>query len=193
MDADERERYWQDYRVIGRHFGLADADLPATWADFRAYVDGMVASGDLVVTPRARELGLEIVMRPPVPRAPAARCWSSRTSSRSGCCRAGVRRQYGFSWDPARALALRGGAEYAQARRRAAAAAGRALRAQRAPAAGGLTPHRTASAPGPQAAQPAPGDARDGQRVLAQARSRSASRADRRPATPRTARASAPS
>src|SRR3954463_11156590 len=53
----ERERYWQDYKVIGRLFGLRDRDLPTGWADFRAYVDGMVESGDLVVTPRARELG----------------------------------------------------------------------------------------------------------------------------------------
>jgi uncharacterized protein (DUF2236 family) len=111
MDDDDRERYWQDYKVIGRHFGLADADLPATWGDFRAYVDGVVASGDLVVTPRARELGLEIVMHPPVPvhLRPLVELANFVTV---GLLPPGVRRQYGFSWDPARALARRGGAEY---------------------------------------------------------------------------------
>src|SRR4051794_6468875 len=56
-----RDAYWQDYKVIGRLFGLREGDLPATWGHFRAYFDGMVASGDLVVTPRARDLGIDIV------------------------------------------------------------------------------------------------------------------------------------
>ena len=64
----------------------------------------MVASGDLVVTPRARALGLEIVMRPPVPvhLRPLLELANFVTV---GLLPPAVRRQYGFSWDPARALA----------------------------------------------------------------------------------------
>ena len=72
----------------------------------------------------------------------------------------GVRRQYGFSWDPARALARRGGAEYLKRVVVPLLPQRRALRAQRA-GRSGLTPRGAASAPGPQAAQPAAGDARD--------------------------------
>src|SRR3954454_3732436 len=63
----ERDAYWQEYKLVGRLFGLRAGDLPATWADFRAYMETVIASGDLVVTPRARDLGIDIVMRPPVP------------------------------------------------------------------------------------------------------------------------------
>jgi uncharacterized protein (DUF2236 family) len=107
----ERDAYWADYRVIGRLFGLADADMPATWADFQAYMKDMLASGDLVVTPTAREVGIEVVLRPPVPLRvrPLVELANFITI---GLLPGDIRRQYGFSWDPARALAVRGGAEY---------------------------------------------------------------------------------
>src|SRR4051812_24577250 len=34
LDRDERDAYWQDYKVIGRHFGLTDAQMPDTIEDF---------------------------------------------------------------------------------------------------------------------------------------------------------------
>jgi uncharacterized protein (DUF2236 family) len=107
----EREAYWADYRVIGRLFGLADGDMPATWDDFEAYMSGMLRSGDLVVTPTARAVGIDVVLRPPVPlRArPLVELANVITVGLLPC---GIRRQFGFSWDPARALAVRGGAEY---------------------------------------------------------------------------------
>jgi uncharacterized protein (DUF2236 family) len=107
----EREAYWADYRVIGRLFGLADDDMPATWDDFQAYMSAMLRSGDLVVTPTAREVGIDVVLRPPVPlRArPLVELANVITV---GLLPRDIRRQFGFSWDPARALAVRGGAEY---------------------------------------------------------------------------------
>jgi uncharacterized protein (DUF2236 family) len=107
----ERDAYWADYRVVGRLFGLADADMPATWVEFQAYMSAMRASGDLVVTPTAREVGIEVVLRPPVPLKvrPLVELANFITV---GLLPADIRRGYGFSWDPARALAVRGGAEY---------------------------------------------------------------------------------
>ncbi|WP_187369209.1 oxygenase MpaB family protein [Baekduia soli] len=107
----ERDAYWADYRVIGRLFGLADEDMPATWGDLQAYMSRMLASGDLVVTPTAREVGIDVVLRPPVPARVRPLVELSNVIT-VGLLPAGIRRGYGFSWDPARALAIRGGAEY---------------------------------------------------------------------------------
>jgi uncharacterized protein (DUF2236 family) len=111
LDRDERDALWRDYRVVGRHFGLADADMPATIEDFDAYMAAMLASGDLYVTPEARELAIDIVLRPPVGRhlRPLVELVNQTTV---GLLPAPVRRLYRFSWDPVRAVAVRGGAEY---------------------------------------------------------------------------------
>jgi uncharacterized protein (DUF2236 family) len=111
LTAAQRDAYWADYRVVGRLFGLADADMPATWAEFDAYMNGMLRSGDLVVTPTAREVGIDVVLRPPVPLKVRPLVELSNFIT-VGLLPGAIRRGYGFSWDPARALAVRGGAEY---------------------------------------------------------------------------------
>jgi uncharacterized protein (DUF2236 family) len=107
----ERDAYWADYRVVARLFGLVDEDMPATWNEFESYMSDMLASGDLVVTPMARKVGIEVVLRPPAPLKvrPLLELTNFITV---GLLPGDIRRGYGFSWDPARALALRGGAEY---------------------------------------------------------------------------------
>jgi uncharacterized protein (DUF2236 family) len=111
LSRDERDAYWQDYRVIGTLFGLLPDEMPATIEDFDAYMEAMLASGDLHVTDRARELAIEIVLHPPVPlRArPLLELVNQITV---GLLPAEIRRAYGLSWDPARSVALHGGAEY---------------------------------------------------------------------------------
>ena len=111
LGAEERDAYWQDYKVIGRLFGLEQADMPETIEDFDAYMAGTLASGDLFITPAARETGVEIVMHPPVPVRfkPLLELVNQITV---GLLPAELRRGYGFSWDPARSVALHGGAEY---------------------------------------------------------------------------------
>jgi uncharacterized protein (DUF2236 family) len=107
----EREAYWQDYKQVGRLFGLRDADMPGTVGDFDAYMHDMVEGNDLFITPRARELAVQIVLRPPVPLQfrPLLELVNQVTV---GLLPSEVRRQYGLSWDPARSVALHGGAEY---------------------------------------------------------------------------------
>ena len=84
-----------------------------TWRD-------MYASGELFVTPAARELAIDIVLHPPVPlHARPLRRAGQPDHGRPGC-RPALRRQYGFSLGPAaRRVALRGGAELRQAPRAA--------------------------------------------------------------------------
>jgi uncharacterized protein (DUF2236 family) len=111
LERDERDALWADYRVVGRLFGLADGDMPRSIEAFDAYMAAMLSGGDLHVTPEAREVALEVVMRPPVP------LWARGllelvNQITVGLLPTGIREQYGFSWDPARAVAVRGGAEY---------------------------------------------------------------------------------
>jgi uncharacterized protein (DUF2236 family) len=113
LRPDEREALWADYRRVGREFGLRRGDMPATWGDFRAYMRDMVEGEDLHVSPRQRELAVRIVMRPPV--ALHVRPLVELTNQITiGLLPAPLRRAYGFSWDPVRAVAVRGGAEYAK-------------------------------------------------------------------------------
>jgi uncharacterized protein (DUF2236 family) len=110
LSPGERDAYWRDYRVIGGLFGLRDAEMPATIEDFDAYMDGMLRGDALRVVPAARELAVQIVLKPPVPLA--ARPLLELTNQITvGLLPREIRRQYGLRWDPARELALHGGAE----------------------------------------------------------------------------------
>jgi uncharacterized protein (DUF2236 family) len=111
LDRSARDALWRDYRVVGRHFGLADEDMPRTIADFDAYMRSRLTGGDLFVTEPARELAVDIVMHPPVPvhLRPLVELVNQITV---GLLPPPIRRMYGFSWDPLRSLALHAGAEY---------------------------------------------------------------------------------
>jgi len=111
LSRDERDAYWQDYKQIGRLFGLRDAEMPDAIEDFDDYMADMLAGSDLHITPRARELAIQIVMRPPVPLRvrPLLELANQITV---GLLPGEIRRGYGLSWDPARSVALHGGAEY---------------------------------------------------------------------------------
>ena len=111
LSPEELEALWADYRVVGRLFGLADADMPADHAAFRAYMQEMLLSGDLHVTPEARDLATRIVFRPPVP-AVAIPLRELVNQTTIGMLPPTLRQQYRFVWDPVRAAAVHGGAAY---------------------------------------------------------------------------------
>ena len=111
LTRDERDAYWQDYRVIGRLFGLTDDEMPARIEDFDAYMEDFLTGDDLFITDEARELAIRIVMRPPVPLR-RARCSSSPTRSRSACCPRGCGGATGCAGTRCASVALHGGAEY---------------------------------------------------------------------------------
>jgi uncharacterized protein (DUF2236 family) len=111
LSRAERDAYWQDYKQVGRLFGLRDRDMPAAIEEFEGYMAGMVAGDDLHVTPAARELATQIVLRPPVPLRVRPLLELSNQIT-VGLLPSRIRRQYGLRWDPARAVALHGGAEY---------------------------------------------------------------------------------
>jgi len=111
LARDERDAYWQDYKLVGRLFGLADDEMPGTIEDFDAYMDDFLAGDDLFITDEARELAIKIVMRPPVPLK-ARPLLELANQITVGLLPARVRRGYGLRWDPMRSVALHGGAEY---------------------------------------------------------------------------------
>ena len=111
LTRDERDAYWQDYKVLGRLFGLRDEDMPDTIEDLEDYVADMLASDTLHLTDEARELGIDIVLKPPVPFA-ARPLVEVANFVTVGLLPPRLRRAYGFSWDPVRGLAVRAGAEY---------------------------------------------------------------------------------
>jgi uncharacterized protein (DUF2236 family) len=111
LSHDELNALWNDYRLVGRRFGLRASEMPRDIDDFNAYMADMYASGELYVTPAARELAIDIVMHPPVP-LPAKPLLELVNQITIGWLPGDIRRQYGFHWDPLRAVALRGGALY---------------------------------------------------------------------------------
>ena len=111
LTPGERDDYWRDYRVLGGLFGLPEQDMPSRWRDLTEYIEAMLAGDTLWVSARARELGLQIVLRPPVPLA-ARPLLELANFVTVGLLPAGLRRQYGLGWDPVRGLVHWGGAQY---------------------------------------------------------------------------------
>ena len=111
LSRDERDAYWRDFRLVGRLFGLRVRDMPASIDGLDEYMAAMLDGGDLLVTARARELGVRIVLRPPVPVV-ARPLLELANFITVGLLPASLRRQYGLWWDPGRSLVLWGGAQY---------------------------------------------------------------------------------
>jgi uncharacterized protein (DUF2236 family) len=114
LDEQDQGRFWADYRVVGRLFGLKDREMPATLAGLRAYGRAMLEDGTLVVTPWARTRAREIVLEPPVPiyLRPVVEAVNFVTVA---LLPAPIRDQYGFfPLPPAflRRALVAGGAEY---------------------------------------------------------------------------------
>src|SRR3954466_1008127 len=99
MSRDEETALWNDYRVVGRLFGLADADMPATLGELDDYRREMPDGDHLFVSQWARERARKIVLEPPVPliARPLVETVNFITVVLLPDC---VREQYGFSAPP---------------------------------------------------------------------------------------------
>jgi uncharacterized protein (DUF2236 family) len=110
LNRSERDAYWQDWRIVGSLFGLSDSDMPTDTYQLRDYMFEMLHGDILHVSETARELGRQIVLKPPVPLV-ARPLLELADFIIIGLLPGKIRRQYGFWWDPVRSLLLRGGAE----------------------------------------------------------------------------------
>jgi uncharacterized protein (DUF2236 family) len=95
-----RERFWQDYLLVGELFGLARGDAPATHAEYRGYMRERLASDDLHVLPEAREIARQVAFELPLP---ARRRWALPAINLLvvGLLPPRVRELYGLRWSPA--------------------------------------------------------------------------------------------
>src|SRR3954447_15983126 len=67
LTDEQQAAYWDDYKQVGRLFGLRDGDMPDTLADLRDYKREMLSGDTLHVSDWARRRAREIVLEPPVP------------------------------------------------------------------------------------------------------------------------------
>ncbi len=114
LSLAEQQDYWQDYKVVGRLFGLRDRHMPDTLDDLFAYRREMLDGDELEVTPWARSRAREIVMDPPVPLY-ARPLLDTVNFVTIALLPDRLRREYGFSSlppVPVRKLMVAGGAEY---------------------------------------------------------------------------------
>jgi uncharacterized protein (DUF2236 family) len=110
----EQAAYWEDYKQVGRLFGLRDRDMPDTLADLREYRREMLEGDVLHVSPWARRRAREIVLEPPVP-ALARPLVETVNFITVALLPDRIREQYGFSALPpvfVRRALVAGGAEY---------------------------------------------------------------------------------
>lgn len=114
LDRDEQSRLWDDYRVIGKLFGLRKSDMPADLDAVDAYREDMLAGERLHVSDWARERAREIVLSPPVPLA-ARPLLELANFITIGLLPDRIRREYGFAPLPpafVRKALVAGGAQY---------------------------------------------------------------------------------
>lgn len=111
--ADEAA-LWQDYRVVGRLFGLKDSDMPATLTDLHEYKREMLSGDKLLITDWARQRARQIVLEPPLPVYLRPLLESANFVTIT-LLPDRIRREYGFSSlppVPVRRALVAGGAEY---------------------------------------------------------------------------------
>jgi len=119
LDAEAREAYYAEHRVLAVLVGVDPALVPPDWSAFRAYFEGMVEGDVLAVTALARDIAAT-VLDPPTD-AGAARLARSITA---GLLPPRLREAFGLAWDDARERRLEAMIEQVRGLRRAAPAAG---------------------------------------------------------------------
>ena len=110
LSPGERSAYYEEMKTAARLFGTPDAVIPPAFADFAVYMERMLDSPQLCVTPTARDIA-HTVMHPPLPRVlrPAMEAANLVTA---GLLPPRLRAEYGLSWDPARAALVSGSREW---------------------------------------------------------------------------------
>lgn len=114
LSTEEEAAYWEDFKVVGKLFGLRPRDMPDGISELDDYRRRMLDGDRLHVTPWARERARKIVLEPPVRRAlrPLLETANFVTVA---LLPDQIRRQYGFSPLPPAAVRkalVSGGAQY---------------------------------------------------------------------------------
>jgi uncharacterized protein (DUF2236 family) len=114
LSRDEQAAFWEDYKLVGRLFGLEQRDMPATLDDLDEYRARMLEGDQLLVTEWARRRARKIVLAPPVPLL-ARPLLETVNFVTVALLPDRIREQYGFSALPpalVRKALVAGGADY---------------------------------------------------------------------------------
>jgi uncharacterized protein (DUF2236 family) len=114
LSRAQEAAFWDDYKVVGRLFGLRERDMPAALDDLDAYRARMLDGDELLVTDWARRRAREIVLAPPVPLL-ARPLLETVNFVTVALLPDPIREQYGFSPLPPvmmRKALVAGGADY---------------------------------------------------------------------------------
>jgi uncharacterized protein (DUF2236 family) len=104
LSEAEQEAYHEEMKTAARLFGTPAEVMPATLADFRAYMARMLDSPEIRASDTACEIA-RAVMHPPLP-LPLRPAMEMANLITAGLMPARLRREYGLSWDPARAAVV---------------------------------------------------------------------------------------
>jgi uncharacterized protein (DUF2236 family) len=114
LSRAQEAAFWEDYKIVGRLFGLRRADMPATLEELESYRRRMLEGDELHVTDWARKRARQIVLSPPVPLY-ARPLLETANFVTVALLPDSIREQYGFSPLPPpimRKVLVSGGAEY---------------------------------------------------------------------------------
>jgi len=109
LAAEERERYWSEYRRVGELLGLPPESMPATFEGLRDYMAGRL-DGSLWISDDRREQAERMILEPPFSgwlRTAAIPLTETIRLVSVGLLPPEIRRLFGFGWDPAREALLR--------------------------------------------------------------------------------------
>ncbi len=111
LAAEERERYWGEYRRVGELLGLPPDAMPATHAGLEDYVATRLNDGSLWISDERRGQAEAMILDPPwsgwLLRTAAIPLTETVRLISVGLLPPGIRRLFGFSWDPGREALLR--------------------------------------------------------------------------------------
>jgi uncharacterized protein (DUF2236 family) len=110
LPADDRERYWREYRQVGELLGLPPDSMPATVGDLGDYIDGRLGDGSLWISGERRDQAVRMILEPPYSgwlRTAVTPLTETIKLISVGLLPPQIRDLFGFSWDPAREALLR--------------------------------------------------------------------------------------
>jgi uncharacterized protein (DUF2236 family) len=99
LSAADAQRYHEESARVAVLLGVPEATIPQRLEELRAWMDRMVASGTIRVTPEALVIA-ETVLYPT--RFPPRLAWDAAHLVSIATLRPELRRQYGISWSPER-------------------------------------------------------------------------------------------
>lgn len=112
LSPAEKDRYCAEASQVAPLLGIPDGYLPTSMAELGAYLDRMLASGEITPSAQSRVLAREIYM-PQAPTVAAPFVWLAQLPM-VGLLPPSIREAYGFPWDARRERLLRDTARLAR-------------------------------------------------------------------------------